>query len=195
MNTPSHLIINAALRKRVGGALAIPRSAFLLGAVLPDVPLWLLWMGAYGYYRYGLGDRSITIMDERFDRLYFTNPLWIAAHNMLHAPILLLIALVLLWRFRALPDTHRGWWFWFAAGCLVHTALDIPVHRDDGPLLFFPVEWSIRFHSPLSYWDPHHFGREFTLFEILLDSVLLLYVVGPGLWRRLRRRSSAAPLE
>lgn len=55
VNTPSHLIINAALRKRAtrSGDVTIPRSAFLLGAVLPDIPLWLLWLGAYGYYRYG----------------------------------------------------------------------------------------------------------------------------------------------
>jgi hypothetical protein len=195
VNTPSHLIINAALRKRgVGhGALSIPRSAFLLGAVLPDIPLWLLWIGAYAYYRYGLGDLSITLMDPRFDHLYFTDPFWLAAHNLLHAPLLQLTALVLLRRQRAWPGTWGGWSFWFAAGCLVHTALDIPVHADDGPLLFFPIEWSMRFHSPLSYWDARHFGREFAIFEVLLDVGLLIYLFGPGLWRRLRRQSAAPP--
>jgi hypothetical protein len=197
VNTPSHLIINAALRKCAVGhsALSIPRSAFLLGAVLPDIPLWLLWMGAYAYYRYGLGDLSVTLMDSRFDRLYFTDPFWLAAHNLLHAPMLQLTALALLWRRRAWPSTCGGWGFWFAAGCLVHTALDIPVHVDDGPLLFFPFEWSMRFHSPLSYWDSRHFGREFTIFELLLDVGLLIYLFGPGLWSRLLRRRSAAPPE
>ena len=74
MNTPSHLIINAALHKRAkaGGATGIARGAFLLGAVL-------------------------------------------------------------------------------------------------------------RFRSPLSYWDANYFGREFTIFEMLLNAVLLVYLVGPWL--------------
>ncbi|NNJ11995.1 metal-dependent hydrolase [Chloroflexales bacterium ZM16-3] len=195
MNTPSHLIINAALRKRAnaGGALAIPRSAFLLGAVLPDIPLWLLWIGAYVYYRYVLGDMAVTPMDPRFDQLYFTNPFWIAAHNLLHAPTLLLIVLGVLWRGRAMVGSRRHWWFWFAAGCLMHTALDIPTHADDGPVLFFPFEWSIRFHSPMSYWDQRHFGRQFAIFELGLDLVLLAYLVMPWLVRRMRGHRSDSP--
>lgn len=51
MNTPSHLLINAALWKwaTTDGQHAIPRGAFLLGAVLPDIPLWLLWAGTLTY--------------------------------------------------------------------------------------------------------------------------------------------------
>jgi hypothetical protein len=195
VNTPSHLIINAALRKRAnaGGASDIPRSAFLLGAVLPDIPLWLLWIGAYVYYRYVLGDIAVTPMDPMFDQFYFTNPFWIAAHNLLHSPTLLLIELGVLWRSRAMLGSRRHWWFWFAAGCLMHTALDIPTHVDDGPVLFFPFEWSIRFHSPMSYWDPRHFGRQFAIFELLLDVGLLAYLFGPGLWRWMTRSRRAKP--
>lgn len=188
MNTPSHLIINAALRKRAvaGGAVAIARGAFLLGAVLPDIPLGLLWVGAYIFYRYLIGDASFTPMDPRFDQLYFTNPLWISAYNVLHAPLLQLLVLALCRGGRLAAGTRRNWWFWFAAGCMVHTALDIPTHGDDGPLLLFPLEWSIRFHSPVSYWDPRHFGRQFGVFELALDIGLLIYLFGPGLWRWLR---------
>lgn len=195
MNTPSHLIINAALRKRVGDALPIPRSAFLLGAVLPDIPLWLLWIGSYVYYRYILNNPAVVPMDPMFDRFYFTNPLWIAGHNLLHAPLILLSTMALLWRFRAAPGARGHWWFWFAAGCLVHSALDIPTHVDDGPVLFFPLEWSIRFQSPISYWDPRHFGREFAIFELLLDLALLTYLFGPSLWGWLRRRVRPAGSE
>lgn len=189
MNTPSHLIINAALRRRVtaGGQRAIPRSAFLLGAVLPDIPLWLLWTGAYAYYRYALANPAVTLMDSMFDRFYFTDQLWIASHNLFHAPLILLGAMALLWRFRGTVGARGHWWFWFAAGCLVHTALDVPTHVDDGPVLFFPLNWSYRFHSPVSYWDPRHFGRTFALVELLLDLALLGYLFGPGLWRYLRR--------
>lgn len=188
MNTPSHLIINAALRKRAGPA-RLRGSAFLLGAVLPDLPLWLLWMGLYCYERYLLGDLAINAMDKQFDTLYFTNPLWIASYNTLHAPLLLLPALALLWRFRSQLTARGGWWFWFVAGCLVHTAIDIPTHSNDGPLLFFPLEWTIRFHSPISYWDPRHYGRQFTIFEFGLDLVLLVYLGVPWVIQRLRARS------
>ena len=192
MNTPSHLIINAALRKRAtaDGQLAIPRSAFLLGAVLPDIPLWVLWIGGLIYYRFIVGNTDFRAINETLDKYYFTDPSWIASHNLLHAPILLLIGLALLWRFRSAVGTRCHWWFWFLVGCLIHTALDIPTHVNDGPLLFFPFEWSIRFRSPLSYWDPAYFGREFTVFELLLDLGLLVYLFGPSLRRRLRRRTA-----
>lgn len=70
---------------------------------------------------------------------------------MLHAPALLLLRLGVLWRFRSSEGTPGHWWFWLLAGCLVHSALDIPVHVDDEPLLLFPFEWSLRFQSPVSY--------------------------------------------
>lgn len=193
MNTPTHLVVNAALHKRAtAGGVAIARSAFLLGAVLPDIPLWLLWTGAYVYYRYVRGDQSITLMDQRFDQLYFTDPFWITAHNLLHAPLLLLIAMALLWRFRDTPGQWRHWWFWFAAGCLVHTLLDIPTHVDDGPLLLFPFEWSVRFQSPVSYWDDRHYGRQFAVFELLLNLVLLAYLLVPWFVASAKRRAQSA---
>ena len=187
MNPPSHLLINAAIRRWVAPA-SIRSSAFLLGAILPDIPLTLLWIGAYVYEHYIRGDSSVRLMDERFDKLYFTDPLWIISYNGLHAPLILLAVLALLWPFRAALGTHRHWLFWLAAGCLVHSMLDIPVHVHDGPLLLFPFDWNLRFHSPVSYWDRRYYGREFGLFEIGLDSVLLLALFGPKLWQWLQKR-------
>lgn len=196
MNTPSHLIINAALRKRFAtdALRPIPRSAFLLGAVLPDIPLWLLWLGTFAYHRIVRGDAAYPVWSEAYDQRYFNDPLWITGHNLFHSPALLLIGIGLLWRFRWLVGKPAYWWFWLLAGCLVHTALDIPVHVDDGPLLLFPFEWSLRFQSPVSYWDSRYFGREFSIFELLLDLVLLAYLFGSGLWHRLRR-GAVAPQE
>lgn len=196
MNTPSHLIINAALRKgaTASGKLHIPRSAFLLGAVMPDIPLGLLWAGTLGYHRLIRGDAAYPVWSDAYDQLYFTDPVWLAGHNLFHSPTLLLIVLALLWRSRAGPTGRRHWLFWFAAGCLIHTAIDIPTHVNDGPLLFFPFDWRLRFFSPLSYWDARYYGRQFAVFELLLNLVLLVYLFGPGLWRRLKGRG-AAPQE
>ena len=64
--------------------------------------------------------------------------------------------------------------------------LDILTHVDDGPVLFFPFEWQLRFISPVSYWDPRYHGRIFGFFEHTLDAVLLLALLGPAVLRRVR---------
>lgn len=192
MNTLSHLLVNATIRRRAAvSGFSIPRGPFLLGAVVPDLPLTLLWIGAYVWYRHIQGNTAITLMDESFDRLYFTHPLWIASYNTLHAPLLLLLALALLRRSRGREGSRGYWWLWFFAGCLVHSALDIPVHVTDGPLLFFPFEWTIRFHSPVSYWDSRYYGREFALFELALNLALLAYLFGPAAVRWFAKRRAA----
>lgn len=194
MNTPSHLIINAALNKRLRG-VTMSRSAFLLGSVIPDIPLFLLYLGGLVYYRYILGDASIRSMDPLFDQLYFGNPWWIAAHNFFHALLLQLPAITICWNYAGRPGTRRHWVFWFAAGCLIHTLIDIATHANDGPLLLFPLDWHTRFHSPISYWDPRYHGVQFTIFELSLDLLLLAYLLWPWLQRRLaawRRRSAVS---
>lgn len=187
MNPPSHLLINTALRRWVAPDY-IRGSAFIFGAVLPDIPLTLLWIGAYIFEHYFRGDTTVRLMDERFDQLYFTDPLWITSYNFFHSPVILLCALALLWRFRKAIGTRRQWLFWLVAGCLVHTILDIPVHVHDGPLLLFPFDWNLRFQSPISYWDRRYHGREFAVFELSLDIVLLVALVGQWLRKRLRNR-------
>jgi hypothetical protein len=67
--------------------------------------------------------------------------------------------------------------FWFAAGCGLHTAVDILTHADDGPVLLFPLDWHKRFHSPISYWDAGHGGHVFRILEHLLDLFLVVYLL------------------
>lgn len=178
MNTPTHLLVNATLQRRLPH---IPQTPFLLGSVLPDLPLFFLWIGWYVAIRYLQGDPTLTLMDDRLHQLFFTNPVWIVGHNVLHAPLILLTVMMLLWRRRAMAGTWAWRSFWFAAGCLVHTALDIPSHATDGPLLLFPLEWSIRFQSPISYWDPHYYGRLVSIVEVVVDLLLLVYLFRPRL--------------
>ena len=41
---------------------------------------------------------------------------------------------------------------------VLHTLGDLPLHHNDGHHHFFPFSnW--RFDSPVSYWDPHHYGN------------------------------------
>ena len=45
----------------------------------------------------------------------------------------------------------------FAASGLLHRACDSPVHATDAHRQFWPLtDW--RFRSPVSYWDPAHYG-------------------------------------
>ncbi len=182
MNTPSHLLITAALRKSLKDRSMVT-SAFLCGAVAPDMPLYLLSFGGLLYYRAVLGWSSSATFRHMFDYLYFHHPLWIVAHNFLHAPLLLLLAFACLWQLRHRPSPVIAWLYWFVLACLLHTTVDVFTHVDDGPLLLFPVQWSLRFHSPVSYWDSAHYGNQFALFELTLDALLLCYLCAPFLRR------------
>lgn len=186
MNTPSHLIMTAALRKRAGG-LPIPTLPVLLGSVAPDLALTLLSVGGMVYYRSVVGLSRATAFRHMYDTMYFQDPVWIAAHNLLHAPILLVLALALLWPYRWQADGWRRFCFWFLVACLLHSAVDLLTHVDDGPLLFFPFNWTVRFVSPVSYWDRRYYGAQFAVFELVFDLGLLAYLWTAPIVRWLRR--------
>lgn len=188
MNTISHLIINAAIDKKAGGNFQISKPAFLLGAVLPDIPLGLLYAGTYIYYGLIPQQDISNLMEEVIHPAFFNNPWWISAHNVLHAPLLLGLAIVLLWRYQQRPGSRGHWGLWFVLGSFLHTLIDILTHTTDGPLLLFPFEWQTRFPSPISYWDPAFFGREFLVFEVLLGLVLLGYLFLPKIITKIRKK-------
>ena len=66
--------------------------------------------------------------------------------------------------------------FWLAASMIFHTLIDIFTHHSDGPLFLFPLNWSYRFASPISYWEPAYHGQLFMLAEYLLDAFILGYL-------------------
>jgi hypothetical protein len=179
--------MTAALRQALKQQ-PIATGAFLFGSVAPDMALYVLSIGATIYYRKLLGWSAEATWHYIFGTLYFHHPFWIAAHNLLHSPTLLLPAVLLLWRFCARQGTRQHGWYWFLVACLLHSVVDIFTHVDDGPVLFFPFEWHLRFHSPVSYWDSRHYGATFAVFELVLDALLLGYLVLPRLWRWLRVR-------
>lgn len=182
MNTiPTHLVINAAIEKWFGAKYKIARSAFLWGAVTPDIPLGLLTLGYFIYNRLINQQPVAGLKPGAFTELYFNNPFWIASHNFLHSPTALVFYALLLWRFVDKLGTRGHWGLSFVFGCLVHSIIDILTHFDDGPVLFFPFEWYIRFHSPISYWDKAHYAGVFIYFEVGLNILLLSYLFLPRL--------------
>ena len=207
MNTVTHLLVNAAIDRRVrerradgveGDAASAPApadhpihtKAFLWGGAAPDLPLIVMTVVASAWFMalrgWGLGES----LSHVFRDLYFQNPFWKAANNVLQSPVMLAVWLgVILLVRRRWPAAGRML-LWFLAGVAVHVALDIPVHHDDGPLLLFPLDWDVRFHSPISYWDPDHHGRIVGIVEYVLMAGLVGYLLRYRLqraWRRLRR--------
>lgn len=184
MQTYSHFLLTAVLRDQlIKRDIAQPGRAFLVGSVLPDVPLLLLTIGYAASQRGGI---SGEFFGASYDQLYFHNPWWIAGHNLFHAlPLILLYGLIGYWG----RQKGKRWGpvlFWLAAGCGFHAIIDIFTHVTDGPVLFFPLNWSYRFRAPVSYWDPTYGGRIFAPLEHLLDLVLIAYlVVG---WRQARKQ-------
>lgn len=182
MNTPTHLIITLALRRYVQ-TRAIRTSGVLWGSIAPDIPLYLLSLGGYLYFRQYLRWSSERTFERMYGYLYFNDPVWISLHNMLHAPLILIPVIVIFARSRWKDSGAGNWTFWFASSCLLHAILDFGTHSDDGSLALFPLNWSFRFRSPVSYWDPKHFGREFMLFEVALNILLIALLLR---WRRRR---------
>lgn len=152
MNTPAHAAINWLILDRVFGpsASAWLAIAIVLGSVAPDLPMiafyaWCKWQAI----------PEATIWQE----LYYA-PGWQLAFDLPHAlPVLGLITFVC-WRLRAL------WPAAFFAAMLLHGLADFPLHHDDSHRHLWPLtDW--RFASPLSYWDPRHYGAWVTLAEVI----------------------------
>lgn len=193
MQTYSHFLVTALVGDRLRRRRRVAFRALLAGGVLADVPLFLLtaW---YAVRRTWLEPGAATgpFFGAAYDRLFFHDPLWVVSHNLLHAPLILAaVALAgwLLWRRDG--DRSRGWGFgalWFSAGAALHTLIDVLTHHADGPLLFFPLDWSVRFQSPVSYWNPAHHAAVVGSVEHLLDAAVLVYFA----WIWLRRRRETA---
>lgn len=149
MNTPAHAILNLALLGR--GADRAFAAPILAGALLPDLPI-------FGFY---LWNRFFMDASERviWGDLYFRAS-WQSLFDVFNSiPLAALGALAAWWA------GSRGWLLFFASLAL-HALLDLPLHRADAHRHFLPFsDW--RFESPVSYWDPAHYGAWSSAFEIL----------------------------
>lgn len=188
MQTPSHFLITAVLGPKLSQRfMPIHMGALLLGSILPDVPFILLTIGGEIYYRwFALLPASGSIMEYLHFTLFYTDPVWIIGHNFFHSLIINTSLLVLgYYSFRA----RKRWGlfvFWLAVSMEFHTLIDIFTHHTDGPLFLFPLNWSYRFASPISYWEPAYYGHLFMIFEYGLDLLILGYL-GWQWWQRRRQ--------
>lgn len=156
MITPTHVVTNAFVARRArgngGGFIGDKPGWFVLGGLAPDVGLTLMTAGAAVYFPAFEDMTMQEAMEHAFGTLFFEDPIWITVQNTFHSPV------VLAGLFALGKVTKSNKLMAFAAGAMLHTAMDIPVHHNDGPLVFFPFNWDYRFDSPVSYYDRDFYG-------------------------------------
>jgi len=210
MQTYTHYVMTALIKQRLNAheARANPDEAsiervpplrsgwLMLGSILPDLPLILLAVASIaldlingnklGPGSGGAASQSYT--EYLFSFMFFHDPWVIAAHNLFHAPLMVIFYLALGYWVWQRGQQWGSALFWLGAACALHTLIDIPLHYDDGPLLLFPFDWQTRFYSPVSYWDPERYGVPFAIFEHLLLAAMVLYLA-INWWRKRRQPS------
>lgn len=188
MTTPAH----AALSLIVLGRSERNALPVALGAVAPDVTMLVF----YVWERLARGVSESRIWSER----YF-DPGWQVVFDIPSSiPLLVLalcILLVLIGRrsttghipsagVAAAPRrTKLTAATLFVASMIVHALGDLPLHREDAHRHFFPFsDW--RFISPVSYWDPDHYGGYAAIGEVVLVLTVSIFLFrtyrGRGRW-------------
>jgi hypothetical protein len=164
MNTQSHVIMGAVLFGR-----GIPAKAWVgaLGGIAPDVPMLLIVLGLKL-----AGVSAQTIFGEMYWRNWWQVSNGIA-HNFWLWSGLVILGLVMRERLSSSVRSFDGWTLvsLFAGSALLHSAIDFICHREDAHMSFWPLmRW--KFISPVSYYDPSHYGLWFSLFEAGLSLFL-----------------------
>ena len=163
VNTPAHLILGAAVFARPHAASVT--AGALAGSLLPDISLYA--MASFALFVQKIPPSVV------FGDLYFSQE-WqnvFAVDNSVF--VWLCVAALGYW-------LRRGWLAVLGAAAILHLAADFPLHHDDGRPHFWPFsDWI--FSSPVSYWDPAHYGQIAGALEAALCLVLCI-----ALFRRFR---------
>ena len=150
MNTPGHYILNLAL---LGKAIAPQYNlAIAVGAILPDVPIFVFYLVAKFVYKMPEG--------KIWSEAYY-EPFWHNTVALFHSIPLALIGAAICY--------FCGWQLGLVlfVSMVCHSLLDLPVHHDDAHRHFFPFS-DYRFISPFSYWDTSHHARIVAFIEMTL---------------------------
>ena len=159
MNTPSHAILNLVIFNQKLRHQASP--AILIGAVLPDLPIFVFYFLMKFVYK--LPPQQI------WSEAYY-QPFWQFMVSIFHSIPLALLGVLI---------CHLGNWQVMKLlfiSMILHSILDLPVHNDDAHRHFFPLS-DYRFISPISYWDVNHYGHIAAFVEILLVLGATVYLL------------------
>ena len=162
MNTPAHLLLGGAVFGR-RNARPLVWAAFA-GALLPDLSLYV--MASVSLYVLDIPAQTV------FRDLYYSDA-WQTVFAIDNSLLLWAALLGLaLWR-------RAAWGVALTGAALLHLALDLPLHHDDGRPHFWPLT-ALVYESPFSYWDRRHGA----LWIGPLEAALSALAAGVILWRR-----------
>ncbi len=169
MNTPAHLIFGLAAFGRADAPKMT--AAALAGALIPDLSLYVL----ASTHLFLLGTDPQVVFGE----LYFSES-WQAIFRIDNSAVLWGIGLAFaIW-------ARSAWAIALCGAALMHLGMDFLFHHDDGRAHFWPLTTWI-FQSPVSYWDPAHYGRIVSWLEITASLLCCVW-----LWRRYSGRAMRA---
>jgi hypothetical protein len=163
MNTPSHAILNLLVLSGFAPNATLP---ILIGAVIPDVPMFVLVVWA----------RVQRIPASEVWSTVYWQPFWQDFTHGFHSiPIALIIAIMA-------HLLRVDWLKWLCISAILHSLGDLPVHHDDAHRHFLPLS-QYRFISPISYWDRQYYGQTVACIEILLVVAASIYLFPrTGFW-------------
>jgi len=160
MNTPGHIVVNLALLgKKQKPEHILP---LVLGSMIPDIPIYIF----YAYQKFVVGMPELFIWAV----VYFL-PEWQMVFDSFHS-----IPILLAGFFLASQSKKLAWFAPLFAGMILHSFLDLPLHSEDAHRHFYPLS-DFRFESPVSYWNPEHYGFIMTVAEILVVIFASIYVL------------------
>lgn len=175
MNTQTHLLLATALFARPGRENRLRNAAVITGALLPDAVIFVMFAWS----------KLIGVPESEVWSDWYFNPPWLTVIDWMNSLPLFGAILLVGW---VLPRDPSGFdalssvLMLFALAAITHLLGDLPFHVDDGHAHFVPFsEW--RFVSPISYWDPRHYGTIVSFMELALGLALIAI-----LWRRFSGR-------
>ena len=164
MITTSHIVYGWALARKTEGSAGAQNKrrlgAFILGAVLPDLPTYLFFI----YFTFIAGVSQA----ELWDSIYFDSawtPFITLSHSFILWPLALAVGHAFGYRFLK----------WLAVSATVHILIDFFVHAEDAYRHFYPLtNWT--FNSPISYWNPTYYGNIVGSIDTIIVALLLLWL-------------------
>lgn len=157
MNTTAHAVLNLAMLNREKRPDWNPLIVW--GALIPDITMFIF----YGVLKFA-GIPEQQIWGEEYYR-----PFWQTTFDFFNSIPLALLGLGIMFY-----AGRTGIALLFAS-ILLHCLEDLPLHHDDGHRHFWPFS-NFRFESPVSYWDPDHYGVIAGRIELGLVLIASIYV-------------------
>lgn len=162
---PSNAPDKASKRGITGFGVTV---AAILGAVLPDASLFVMFFIA----------KAQGVADSVIWREWYFSATWQQIGAITNSiPIFAGIALVA-------AATRKHLLTIGSVAALLHCLTDLPLHHNDGHPHFWPFSQWI-YSSPVSYWDPDHYGNQWAIVELCLAAVMIVF-----LWRRFSHTGS-----